>query len=221
MSSPPLLDDRVLSTEPVIGWRAWRMSVRRDVVRLHPLGKHRRPWKPKLATRATCGRRRLHRAPSVRCGCGLHLAKDPALLTLAPSPAVIGTAALWGRVVEHELGYRGELGYPQRLRLVCPECLWWPPSPGSSADVVAVLPRGLAVPLCNAHLVIANESGLTIRSLRSAHEIESRLLSTYRVDLLPQPRPHQLRAFRTAVPESQETVGFRQPSAVALVESKD
>jgi hypothetical protein len=98
---------------------------------------------------------------------------------------VIGTAALWGRVVEHELGYRGELGYPQRLRLVCPECLWWPPSPGSSADVVAVLPRGLAVPLCNAHLVIANESGLAIRSLRSAHEIEIRLLSTYRVDLLP------------------------------------
>ena len=31
-------------------------------------------------------------------------------------PAVIGRVALWGRVIEHELGYRARYGYPQRLR---------------------------------------------------------------------------------------------------------
>jgi len=44
---------------------------------------------------------------------------------------VIGTVALWGGVIEHELGYRAEFGYPQRLRLICPECF--------SADAVGAL----------------------------------------------------------------------------------
>ena len=107
------------------------------------------------------------------------------MLERAPSPAAIGTVALWGRVVEHELGYRGQFGYPQRLRLVCAECLWWPASSGSSAEVVALLPRGVAFPLCGAHLEIANECGLSIRHLRSAKEIEAILLSTYGIDPLP------------------------------------
>ena len=107
------------------------------------------------------------------------------MLERAPSPAAIGTVALWGRVIEHELGYRGQFGYPQRLRLVCAECFWWPASSGWSADVVAMPRRGAALPLCGGHLKIANECGLPIRHLRCARQIEAMLLSTYGVDPLP------------------------------------
>jgi hypothetical protein len=185
MSLPERLGEPVFSIEPVLGWRSWRLSLRRERIRLYPIGRNWRPWSPLVPTKAACGHRRLHRAPAPRCTCGLYGAKDAAFLERAPSPAVIGTAALWGRVVEHELGYRGEFGYPQRVRLVCPECLWWPVSRTSCAHTVVVLPRGAAVPLCEPHLSIARECGLPIRFTRSAWEIESALLSTYAVDLLP------------------------------------
>ena len=172
-----------LSTEPVVAWRAWRLSMRRGQPRLRPI-RDARAWRPLLPTTATCGHRRLHRAPALQCTCGLYAMKDAEPLQRAPSPAAIGTVALWGRVVEHELGYRGEFGYPQRVRLVCPECLWWPASQASNAHAVAVLPHGAAVPLCGSHLTLALACGLPIRFTRSASEVESALLSTYAVDLL-------------------------------------
>ena len=39
-------------------------------------------------------------------------------------PAVLGRVALWGRVIEHEHGYRARFAYPQRLRLICQFCFW-------------------------------------------------------------------------------------------------
>ena len=110
-------------------------------------------------------------------------AKDAVVLERTRSPAVIGIVALWGRVIEHELGYRAEFGYPQRLRLICPECFWRREQLGANATVVALLPRGTAVPLCHVHLAIARTCDLPIRSLR-ASEIQAALLSTYAVDLL-------------------------------------
>ena len=61
------------------------------------------------------------------------------------SPAVIGTA-LWGEVIEHEFGYRARFRYPQRLRIVCPECLWRHVSLDRSPVVVAVLEDGAPSP---------------------------------------------------------------------------
>ena len=42
-------------------------------------------------------------------------------------PAVLGRVALWGRVIEHEHGYRARFAYPQRLRLICQFCFWQEP----------------------------------------------------------------------------------------------
>ena len=184
MSVLDLLPEPVVSTEPVVVWRSWRLSLRRECVRLRPIGDHQRAWTPLLPTRAACGHRRFHRAPALGCRCGLYGAKDAVVLERTRSPAVIGTVALWGRIIEHELGYRAEFGYPQRLRLICPECFWRREQLGANATVVALLPRGTAVPLCHVHLAIARTCDLPIRSLRSASEIQAALLSTYAVDLL-------------------------------------
>ena len=37
---------------------------------------------------------------------------------------MLGRVALWGRVIEHEHGYRARFAYPQRLRLLCQFCFW-------------------------------------------------------------------------------------------------
>jgi hypothetical protein len=124
-------------------------------------------------------------------------------------------------VIEHDLGYRGQFGYPQRVRLICPECFWWPPSPGSSAEVVAVLPKGTAVPFCGHHLEIARETGLSISALRRAIDVESMLLRTYAVDLAPAIEPRSDRPGRPTSQPSSTDRGMRSRAGDALYWSKE
>src|SRR5438094_686983 len=46
----------------------------------------------------------------------------------AKHASVVGTVALSGTVIAHEIGYRAELARPQQLRLICQRCLpvWTP-----------------------------------------------------------------------------------------------
>ena len=46
---------------------------------------------------------------------------------------MLGRVALWGRVIEHEHGFRAQYAYPQRLRLICQFCFWMSDAPGSHA----------------------------------------------------------------------------------------
>lgn len=53
-------------------------------------------------------------------GCGIYCFKTDEMLLgqtriLGPSPVVVGRVALWGRVAEHRLGYRGQFAYPVSL----------------------------------------------------------------------------------------------------------
>jgi hypothetical protein len=106
------------------------------------------------------------------------------MLHRARNPAVVGMVALWGRVVEHELGYRGELAYPQRLMLVCHLCFWlWGPSRSAAREVVR-LRSGRLVPLCDEHVQLSRRYGYPSRRFAGANEVEVALLSTYAVDLL-------------------------------------
>ena len=101
---------------------------------------------------------------------------------------MIGTVALWGRVIEHENGFRAEFAYPQRLRLVCHVCIWRYGLHQADCDVVARMERGRLVPLCGNHLDLSRRCGLRFRSVEPAHEVNSALLGEYAVDPLPVPQ---------------------------------
>jgi len=109
----------------------------------------------------------------------------PDALRRTRDPAVLGTVALWGRVVEHVHGFRAKFGYPQRLRLVCYLCfcLWGTRAPSECAVVVRHR-GGRMVPLCEPHLELSIRYGYRIPRLLEARPVEQALLSTYSVDLL-------------------------------------
>lgn len=150
------MDEVPFVTEAIEGWRAWRLVLDGGIPSLVPVGKGG-TWPRLRMARARCLIRRRHQAPDVYCSCGLYATSDPALLRRARSPAVVGTVALWGRVVEHTLGWRGEFAYPQQLALVCHVCLSQRGVASSQpGDVVAGSDRSL-VPLCERHLHVAQE----------------------------------------------------------------
>jgi hypothetical protein len=100
-------------------------------------------------------------------------------------PSVVGTVALWGRVVEHEHGFRAEWGYPQRLSLICRLCFWQWGIRGSTPPEHVIRHRGGAmVPLCDQHLELVRRYDYPVPTLLGAGEIEAALLGAYAVDVL-------------------------------------
>lgn len=175
--------------EPIMGWRAWVLSGSRrgDLVRLLPIGDRKTPWPPREPARAGCAWARTHgEAPGVDCRCGLHATHRLEPLRRARSPAVLGRVALWGRVIEHEHGFRAQFAYPQRLRLVCALCLWrWGTGSANAVEVVVRHRGGRMVPLCGPHLELSERYGYPTRRRLEAAPVEAELLSSYAVDLLP------------------------------------
>lgn len=128
MNDPPLV------VGPVIGLRAWRIVETPEGHRLSGVV-HRAQWPAgdELVARCLAGGKvnRAHFSPKGKCQCGIYAATDPATLRAYLSPGapyvawkswvhqqqqpdrmVIGTAKLWGRVVEHAHGYRASHAYP-------------------------------------------------------------------------------------------------------------
>ncbi|HEX6230493.1 MAG TPA: hypothetical protein VF029_02140 [Actinomycetota bacterium] len=175
--------------EPILGWRTWALSGSSGGgdLRLLPIGRHGAPWPPRTPAEADCRRRRAHgEPPAPDCRCGLHATHLPGPLRQARDPAVLGRVALWGRVIEHERGYRARYAYPQRLRLVCPLCLWRSgPAPPQACEVVVRHRGGRMVPFCTADLELSERYGYPIRRRLDAAAVEAELLSGYAVDLLP------------------------------------
>lgn len=90
---------------PLVGFRAWKVD--EDYV-LRSLNDNR-VWTPQLAMEARC--RESHRVPQRGCTCGWYAYKRSA----AAAGPVRGTAALWGPVVAHALGWRARFAYPLAL----------------------------------------------------------------------------------------------------------
>ncbi len=97
---------------------------------------------------------------------------------------MLGRVALWGRVIEHELGYRARFGYPQRLRLICQFCFWQKGPLGGAPTVVGSYRRDELVPLCPTHLEFAHANGMRPRRLLPAELVDQRLRQAYAVDPL-------------------------------------
>ena len=177
-------DDVPFAPGPVVAWRAWALSGHDETLRLRPVGRFSHPWPPERAVEASCGRWRFHRAPSLGCTCGVHATREIDLLRRARGPAVVGTVALWGTVVEHALGYRARFGYPLELRLVCPICFWQQGARSRSPTVLAALRRESML-LCEDHLRAALAVELPVRRLIPARDALHALLEVYGVGELP------------------------------------
>jgi hypothetical protein len=182
------------TTEPILGWRAWRLH-RDEEGRLRIAPTTPRPdWEPGVAMHARCSGAHtrmylvfnpeleaFHRSPEPGCTCGLHAMKDPTRLARgARFAGVIGRVAMWGRVIEHTKGWRAEFAYPSRLRLICAWCLPRRRFPGVPEHVVER--KGWLRPVCAEHaakLLVPGEEAV-------AASVEAELLDTYGVEILPE-----------------------------------
>ena len=171
-----------LSIEPVIGWRTWSIELTDDGVCLtSPMQDYE--WQPMKPNRARCRSHFGRQLPNPGCGCGLyavsHLGRLPAAVGAHLPFAAVGSVAMWGRVIEHTAGYRGQLAYPDRIRLVCGRCFVarrdGVPTHVEHSD------QGRIVPVCDAH---GADSRLWLEGMTPA-ELEQEVLSAYAVDVLP------------------------------------
>lgn len=112
--------ERAFVAGRVVGHRFWRVfhANSRFVLSAAMSVNH---WPPREPMQAVCGWAQPHVVPTVSCHCGIHALKRPADLKEIPigiesMPGTVcvvsGTVALWGRVIEHEYGYRAEKAYP-------------------------------------------------------------------------------------------------------------
>jgi hypothetical protein len=100
------------TTEPVIGFRSWRAYEIGDLLSLHS-GER---WMPGVDFTAHCKPHSVHAVPHRDCVCGVHAFRDLCHVTpRALGTAVTGAVALWGRIIEHELGFRAQHARPVAL----------------------------------------------------------------------------------------------------------
>ena len=101
---------------PIIGHRVWRW----DNAGLKSLNGKR--WPPGQPLAAKCGAGQAHDAhetPHLDCTCGVYAAKNREHLRQLgyEGRGIRGEVYLWGRLVEHELGWRAQFAYPRSLVL--------------------------------------------------------------------------------------------------------
>ena len=174
------------ASEPIVAWRAWALTGHRDGtgLLLRPVAKRARTWRPREVVEASCRTSRWHDAPDPACTCGLHGTHGLEVLRKTKCPAVLGRVALWGRVVEHEHGYRAQFAYPQRLRLICQFCFWMTGARRAAPTHVGWFPRDVLMPMCDEHLAVARRNGVSPRAVLHADDVALRLRDTYAVDAL-------------------------------------
>jgi hypothetical protein len=114
-----------IGEEPIIGWRLWHVLPGER--RLRPIFKRGLVWKPREAQEAVCPEES-HDVPDEKCRCGVYTVCHAMLLQevhwdrhppkgVPPLPGVIvvGQVALWGRIIQHERGWRSQFAYPSHL----------------------------------------------------------------------------------------------------------
>lgn len=183
--------------EPIAGWRVWNLSEGETGPRLLPAGSGVDSWQPRQASVARCGAPGIliagigrHAAPDIRCRCGIYASRSLDVFE-RPRPAwppapVIGTVSLWGTVIEHERGWRGQFAYPSRVRLVCAMCAWFEPGTGVPEVVHAFGSRLYA--LCAIHRggIQVPDGRRTRPTGLDPRALQTRLIQTYAVDLVPE-----------------------------------
>jgi hypothetical protein len=98
VTSPPEPSEELWSPDAVVAWRAWRWNGR--LLK----GSFEQEWASDLmeADCVVCPE-----APGWDCPCGIYAMKERRLVPISKNGStIVGKVMLWGRVVEHEDGYR-------------------------------------------------------------------------------------------------------------------
>lgn len=134
-AEPPKPLEKHLVAGPTMGYRLWPVYANQSGdLWLGSMGVQAEPWMMGTPTKARCvgGNRfvswppRDHAsAPEEHCDCGLYAVNDLRHLDLYRDPVArndgtciaiaAGRVSLWGRVYEHEKGYRAQYAYPAAL----------------------------------------------------------------------------------------------------------
>jgi hypothetical protein len=114
-----------VQTEAITGWRCWFVLPEEGLLR--PIFKRGLRWPPRTAQEALCADNE-HQAPDEDCKCGIYAVCAPLLLQevywtssppkgVKPLPGivVVGQLSLWGKVIQHERGWRAQFAYPTHL----------------------------------------------------------------------------------------------------------
>ena len=115
--------------EPIVGWRQWNFMYPHFLANLgnDTIYVPREKIEARCEQSSTIGTvvlRKDHseqQAPHLTCMCGIYAYKEkPRLLReirniYSGLRLVYGEINLWGKVIEHEDGYRAQFGYPKRL----------------------------------------------------------------------------------------------------------
>jgi len=129
--------------EAVEAWRVWRVGMRDGRVVLKSVFSPS-VWEPAVPLTAVCTKRRRsrwrpwrlepndHAAPDLDCRCGIYGVKSAVAARsylesqplLGREERVIGRVALWGDVVEAQLGWRASHAYPIELFVPTPAVVW-------------------------------------------------------------------------------------------------
>lgn len=110
---------------PITAWRAWRIIATGNTYNLRAVGQDD-IWIPKQRMEARClagqGNHADSSVPKFNCTCGFWAFKTvdmlPGVLMDYKSTLVLGSVALWGRVIETSHGYRAQYACPTELWLL-------------------------------------------------------------------------------------------------------
>jgi hypothetical protein len=109
---PPLASSE--QAEPIIAWRAW--SLARDGDGKIHLCSLTQPVLWPLGSPLCSGIEPPHYWGHAYPNPGIFALKEPSMIDLGNRTyGIVGTVALWGKVIEHADGYRAEYAYPQHL----------------------------------------------------------------------------------------------------------
>ena len=131
----------MIAREPIVGWRQWNFMYPHFLANLgnDTIYVPREKIEAHCEQYSTIGALVLrkdhseHQAPHLTCMCGIYAYKEKprllreisnscsgfiprkAMTELIRTRLVYGEINLWGKVIEHEDGYRAQFGYPKRL----------------------------------------------------------------------------------------------------------
>ena len=118
----------------MIGWRSWGLRRRGPDLELTAVIDGHGAWPAREPLVAACRPHARptgaseHESPYDSCVCGVYASDTLRSLALSGGsfPARCpssGPSRMWGRVIVHERGFRARFAYPDRLRLVCAQCV--------------------------------------------------------------------------------------------------